>query len=257
MMLWPEDFGWPEDIGAVAVLDPPAGGELDARRVRALVESRLHLVPRLRQVLHRPPAGLGGPYWADDQAFDVRDHVGVAPLRDGAGEAELLAEVERLRRRPFDPSRPRWEMWLLPGLAGRRTGLYLKLHHAVADGLAGIALIGAFLDLEPDPPPTAAAVAPRPAAVRGRPAGRRPPPARGPWRELVAHARPIRSRASGRRRASRRRSGRSAGPVRRGPASTEPIGAGRRLSRCCAWTWRRRGPWPTATTPRSTTSCWP
>lgn len=155
MMLWPEDYGWPEDIGAVAVLDPPSGGELDAQRVRALVESRLHLVPRLRQVLHRPPAGLGGPYWADDQAFDVRDHVGVAPLRDGADQAELLAEVERLRRRPFDPARPRWEMWLLPGLADHRVGLYLKLHHAVADGLAGIALIGAFLDLEPDPPPTA------------------------------------------------------------------------------------------------------
>lgn len=154
MMLWPEDYGWREDIGAIAVLDPPVDGDLDVGRVRALVESRLHLVPRLRQVLVRPAKGLGGPYWADDQHFDVREHVGIAPLPDGAGEAELLAEVERLRRRPFDPARPRWEMWLLPGLPDHRTGLYLKLHHAVADGLAGIALIGAFLDLEGDAAPT-------------------------------------------------------------------------------------------------------
>ncbi len=152
MMLWPEDRGWPEDIGAVAILDPPAHGSLDADAVRSVVAARLALVPRMRQVLHRPAPGLGGPYWADDQDFDVARHVRCAPLPPGAGEDDLLAEVERVRRRPFDPAHPRWELWLLPGLADGGTGLYLKLHHAVADGLAGIALLGAFLDVDPDAP---------------------------------------------------------------------------------------------------------
>jgi WS/DGAT/MGAT family acyltransferase len=59
-------------------------------------------------------------------------------------------------------------MWLLPGLPDRRVGLYLKLHHAVADGLAGIALIGAFLDVDPDAPLTVPPPwAPRPLPSEG------------------------------------------------------------------------------------------
>ena len=41
-------------------------------------------------------------------------------------------------------------MWLLPGLAERRVGLYLRMHHAIADGVAGVAAIGALLDLAAD-----------------------------------------------------------------------------------------------------------
>ncbi len=43
-------------------------------------------------------------------------------------------------------------MWFLPGLAAGRVGLFLRLHHAIADGVAGVALLGAFLDLDADPP---------------------------------------------------------------------------------------------------------
>jgi WS/DGAT/MGAT family acyltransferase len=48
-------------------------------------------------------------------------------------------------------------MWFLPGLPGRKVGLYARLHHTLADGLAGVATIGVFLDPDPDtsvePPP--------------------------------------------------------------------------------------------------------
>ena len=36
-------------------------------------------------------------------------------------------------------SRPRWEAWFLPGLAQGRLGLFLRMHHAMADGVAGVA----------------------------------------------------------------------------------------------------------------------
>jgi diacylglycerol O-acyltransferase len=47
-------------------------------------------------------------------------------------------------------------MWFLPGLAEGRVGLVMKVHHAIADGVAGVAAFGAFLDLRADaqaPPP--------------------------------------------------------------------------------------------------------
>jgi len=30
--------------------------------------------------------------------------------------------------------------------------MYMKLHHTIADGRAGVPTLGALLDLEPDPP---------------------------------------------------------------------------------------------------------
>jgi len=43
-------------------------------------------------------------------------------------------------------------MWFLPGLADGRVGLFMKLHHAIADGVAGVATLSAFVDTVPEPP---------------------------------------------------------------------------------------------------------
>jgi diacylglycerol O-acyltransferase len=149
-----DDFGVPWDIGAIAVVDGTSLLDGDGRvridKVRRQVETRLHLLPRFRQVLYRPRRGLGWPVWVDAQSFDVTDHVRVFPLSAPAGEPELLEASEELRRRRLDPSRPLWELWLLPGLPDQRMGLFLRLHHAIADGVAGVASFAALLDLAPD-----------------------------------------------------------------------------------------------------------
>src|SRR5450755_94169 len=60
-------------IGAVLVLDAAPGCSLaGARRV---LGERIGAVPRLRQRLYRAPPGCGRPYWADDPAFDIDEHV--------------------------------------------------------------------------------------------------------------------------------------------------------------------------------------
>jgi hypothetical protein len=85
-------------------------------------------------------------------------------LPASAGEAQLLEACEKLRRQRLDMTRPPWEMWLLPGLPDRRLGLYLRMHHAMADGIAGVADIGVLLDpaadatIETAPPWTQAAM---------------------------------------------------------------------------------------------------
>jgi diacylglycerol O-acyltransferase / wax synthase len=167
-----DDFGWPWDIGVLAVVDGvrllDGNGQLAADRIRRQVEPRLQLVPRFRQVLYRPPRGLGWPVWADAQSFDITDHIRVLPLPAPAGESQLLAACERLRRQRLDPARPLWQLWLLPGLPGRRVGLFVRMHHAIADGVAGVAALGALLDLTADVPPQAApAWAPAPMSGAG------------------------------------------------------------------------------------------
>ncbi|HEX6577209.1 MAG TPA: wax ester/triacylglycerol synthase family O-acyltransferase [Jiangellaceae bacterium] len=155
-MLWPDEFGWPQDIGALAIMDGSrlldANGRFRIDAVRAAIDSRLHLVRRFRQVLYVPRRGLGWPLWVDAPAFQLGDHVRVLPLPEPADEAQLLRTVEALRRRRLDRSRPLWEMWFLPGLTDGRVGMFMKMHHAVADGVAGVATLGAFLDAVPDVP---------------------------------------------------------------------------------------------------------
>jgi hypothetical protein len=58
MLIWPEEQGWPQYIGALVILD---GGALFAADgafligvVREAIDRRLHLVPRFRQVLCAP-----------------------------------------------------------------------------------------------------------------------------------------------------------------------------------------------------------
>ncbi len=147
---------WPQDIGALAVLDgtvllDPAG-ELRIDAVREAIASRLDLAPRFRQVIRSPARGLGGPLWVDAPRFDIRDHVVTRALPPGTGEAGLLAVTEELRAQRFEPARPPWRIWLMPGLPGGRVAMFVKLHHAMADGMAAMATIAAFLDADPGAP---------------------------------------------------------------------------------------------------------
>jgi diacylglycerol O-acyltransferase / wax synthase len=160
MMLLPEELGWSQDIGALAILDgrrlTDAHGRFRIETARDQIAGRLHLVPRFRQLLYRPGFGLGWPLWIDTPHIDLAEHVRVLPLAAPAGEARLLLACEQLQARRLDPSRPLWELWFLPGLPDGRVALFMKLHHAIADGVAGVAALGAFVDLVPDPPRTSA-----------------------------------------------------------------------------------------------------
>jgi diacylglycerol O-acyltransferase len=170
LLMW-DDYGWSSDIGGLAICDGASllghDGRVRIEAVRTRLESRLHLVPRFRQLLCRPRLGLGWPLWADAPCFDLADHIRVCPGAAPGGQAQLLAACQELAARRLDPARPLWELWLLPGLPDRRVGAYLRLHHALADGAAAMAAFGALLDLAADTPAPAAppwAPAPIPAA---------------------------------------------------------------------------------------------
>jgi WS/DGAT/MGAT family acyltransferase len=145
---------WPQDIGALAVLD---GRELfdDHGRFRLAVAreafaSRLHLVPRFRKIVRIPRRGRGGPFWTDARVFDIADHVRELPLEPPAGEAGLLRAVEALRAGRLDPGRPLWSVWFITGLPERRVAMYVRIHHAIADGIAAMTIVSAFMDRTPD-----------------------------------------------------------------------------------------------------------
>ena len=163
-----ESRGGPMHVAAVGVVDGAAlfdaGGRLRLEEVRADVERRLQLAPRLRQVLVRPRPGLGPAAWADDARFDIGAHVRARPVPAPGDEAALLAACLELNQPPLDRSRPLWELWLLPGLADGNVGVLFRLHHVVADGIAAMAMMAALFGATPGtPPPPARPWRPAPA----------------------------------------------------------------------------------------------
>lgn len=156
-----EARGLPMHVAALAILEGTplcdAQGRLRLEVVRSWIQRRLPLAPRLRQVLHRVPLGLGLPVWVDDVGFDIGNHVRTRAIGPPGDEAALLEACTELNQAPLDRSRPLWELWVLTGLAGGKVGMLVRLHHVVADGIAGVALFGAMFDLAPEAPSPAAA----------------------------------------------------------------------------------------------------
>jgi diacylglycerol O-acyltransferase len=143
------DKVWPQDVGVILILDAGPLVDVDGRLridvARKAVARALPGLPRLRHVLRMPPRGLGGPFWADAPSFELAYHVRTGRRLQTGDEAGLLAAVEEIRSHRLDPAHPLWEVWLLPGLDAGRVGMFVRMHHVMADGVAGIASLAALL----------------------------------------------------------------------------------------------------------------
>lgn len=126
-------------------------GKVKLRAVRTMVDRRIDLVPKLRRRVQPALLGEAPPVWLDDQEFAIARHVRHATLPPPGSEAQLTELCATLLARLLDRSRPLWEIWLVDGLADGRVAMIEKMHHAMADGLAGIALATVLLDVEPFP----------------------------------------------------------------------------------------------------------
>src|SRR5690349_19883264 len=131
-------------IGAVLVLDAAPG--FSVPETRRVLGERIRAVPRLRQRLYRAPPGCGRPYWADDPAFDINEHVRQVCCPPPGDERALLDLAAAQLREPMPRSRPLWSATFITGLADGGTGLLLIMDHVLADGMAGLAVLGTLVD---------------------------------------------------------------------------------------------------------------
>jgi WS/DGAT/MGAT family acyltransferase len=142
----------PQHVAALCFLDAEplqgANGGIDLARVRALVATRLHLVPRTRQRLAFVPIDQH-PVWVDDAHFDLALHVLHDALPKPGGERALKKLVERLLAEPLDRERPLWELWVIEGLSPGRCALLAKVHHCMVDGVGGFEWFATLLSGAP------------------------------------------------------------------------------------------------------------
>lgn len=163
-----EDGNCHMHVGGVMIFDAApvrsADGGIDIDRIRAGIQSRLHLVPRFRQRLDYIPYEQH-PIWVDDTRFRLAYHVRHTALPHPGDERTLKRLVGRVMSQPLDRKRPLWEMWVVEGLEGDRFALVSKTHHCMIDGISGADLMSVILSPFPEEQPAL----PEPWVPRSRP----------------------------------------------------------------------------------------
>jgi WS/DGAT/MGAT family acyltransferase len=140
------------EIASCIIVDPPSSLIPYAfDTVREVVESRLHLTPRMRQRMVHVPLEMARPVWVDDPDFDICNHLKRGALPAPGGQEELEHYIEDVLSRPLEHDKPLWELHVIEGLEGDRVAGLVKTHHAAVDGVAGFEMLTTFLDTSPEP----------------------------------------------------------------------------------------------------------
>lgn len=150
--------GLPIHVGGLLLLD--GGKPVGLPQLRRIIASRIRPFPKFQERVGAAPLGLTRAQWVPVQRQALGAHVFDHRLRAPGSSRQLQALAGRIHQHPLDRSRPLWEVHLIDGLEGGRQAVMVKLHHAMADGIAAIAL--------------AERVAEDPANRRKRAHGRRP-----------------------------------------------------------------------------------
>ena len=177
----------PANIGVILVFDPVTAPPIG--HLSDVLEGRVRTVPRLVRRLVATPWGCGRPVWVADPGFRLGRHLDVAGgpgTADDVGDRAGVGRTEGpryheaamrliLQRLPRD--RPLWRARAYTDEQGRVSALVLVMHHALADGVSGLAVLRALADHPgQDEPPPAVASAPASAMTL---AGTRGPDGRG------------------------------------------------------------------------------
>jgi WS/DGAT/MGAT family acyltransferase len=157
MRIAPMDLNWlvleraesPAHVACLAECTPPddAPGTFVADLVAGWRAHRTFAKP-----FNRRPRLLPVPVWdvLHDDEVDLDYHFRHSALPAPGGGRELGILVSRLHSHALDRRRPLWELHIIEGLGDGRFAMYLKVHHSLMDGVAGIRMLGRALSADRD-----------------------------------------------------------------------------------------------------------
>jgi WS/DGAT/MGAT family acyltransferase len=131
----------PTIVAVMILAGTPAWGEVRTR-VKALTEA----LPRLRsRAMSRGPGRIR-PQFVVDPAFDLDLHLRRMRVAGVGDRRSVLDVAQAMATSGFDHALPLWEAVLIEGLDGGEAALVMKVHHALIDGVGGLASLGALFD---------------------------------------------------------------------------------------------------------------
>ncbi|MDP3293130.1 MAG: wax ester/triacylglycerol synthase family O-acyltransferase [Nevskia sp.] len=146
----------PLHVAYLTLLRPPADAPADF--VQTLVARLRSYASPLPPFNQRLDSRLGKAFWVEDPEFDIEQHVIHLALPRPGTLLQLLAMVSRMHASHLDRAYPLWRTYIIEGIEGGQIAIYSKVHHALADGVAGTRLFLRSMSLTPNeilPPPWA------------------------------------------------------------------------------------------------------
>jgi diacylglycerol O-acyltransferase / wax synthase len=144
----------PMHVGSLSMFQLPKGYKGDYfEAFKAQIADRLADAPMLKRKLARTLMDFDNPSWVEDDQFDIDRQIFRASLAAPNDMAALRRTVGWMHAKLLNRARPLWEFYLFEGMPDNQVGLYVKIHHALIDGGAGIALTRIVYDVVPNPEP--------------------------------------------------------------------------------------------------------
>lgn len=157
----PNDAVWLQDsdtnrmvIHGVYTTDP-----ITLDEARSIFQSRVlaadggRRYPRFRMRVVR---SRGRWYWEDDPAFDIARHIVASPLTGHVSAAMLQDYIATIAHQPLAADRPLWRIEHVEDFEDGESAFLVRIHHAMADGIAFVPIIMALMDELADPAPARA-----------------------------------------------------------------------------------------------------
>jgi diacylglycerol O-acyltransferase / wax synthase len=142
-----EREGMPLNVASVCTFE----GKIPFEDCVRFVAAKLRHIPRYLKRVVPEPLGLGLPSWEYDPEFNLRRHLREVTLKHGT-ETELKAFAAKLFSQVMDRRHPLWDITIVQGLKDNRTGLIIRMHHCLTDGVAGVGLMSVLFDASPVAP---------------------------------------------------------------------------------------------------------
>ncbi|HTK62647.1 MAG TPA: wax ester/triacylglycerol synthase family O-acyltransferase [Pseudonocardia sp.] len=153
MFLLAESREHPTHVGGLQLFRAPhdaAPGYLSDSYRELLTHTEISRTMRRRPV--RSPLTLGQWAWEEDPDIELDYHVRLSALPSPGRVRELLELVSRLHGSLLDRHRPLWEFHLIEGLNDGRFATYVKVHHALMDGVSAVRTLSRGLTTDPSLP---------------------------------------------------------------------------------------------------------
>ena len=135
---------------AVIELDEDSRG-FDIEAFRQVIAGRMDKLVPLGYQLIDIPVKFHRPMWRENCEVDFNYHIRPWKVAAPGGRRELDEAIGQIAGTPLDRAHPLWEMYFVEGLANDRIAVVVKIHHALADGVASANLMAQGMDLMPTP----------------------------------------------------------------------------------------------------------